>query len=229
MPEAGYSQFVAWAGGTAARVMIVTWSTEEYEASYSYHRQRINLYSPGSIFPSPHRDVIYEREAEFLEHLASSTGVFFTGGDQNYLLDIVDKRPAIRDALRAAYDRGIVFGGTSAGTAIMSAMALTGDESEADGRYQVGVRNGLGMLHGLIVDQHFVQRNRFRRLTTALKQTGYELGIGVDEGAVFVVEDNRIGRVEGNYPVIAIDGVTQKTTELLAGDRFDLIAKRIID
>ena len=97
--------------------------------------------------------------------LARATGVFFTGGDQARIMDVLAD-PELLDALKARFAAGVVFGGTSAGAAVMSSWMITGegDFTVIDGD-KVEVRPGLGLVEGVIVDQHFVRRQRENRLS----------------------------------------------------------------
>src|SRR5688572_32093765 len=51
---------------------------------------------------------------------------------------------------------------------------------------------GLGLLPGVIVDQHFEARNRLGRLLAIIAQNPSLLGIGVDEDTAGVVGPDRV-------------------------------------
>ena len=56
---------------------------------------------------------------------------------------------------------------------------------------------GLGMLPGVIVDQHFQQRNRLGRLLSLIAQNPSLLGLGVDEDTAGVVGPDGVMEVIG--------------------------------
>ena len=56
---------------------------------------------------------------------------------------------------------------------------------------------GLGVLPGVIVDQHFQQRNRLGRLLASSPRTRSLLGLGVDEDTAGVVGPDHVMEVIG--------------------------------
>ena len=70
---------------------------------------------------------------------------------------------------------------------------------------------GLGILPGVIVDQHFEQRNRLGRLLAIIAQNPSLLGIGVDEDTAGVVGPDRVLEVIGRRSVTIIDGAGAET------------------
>ena len=56
---------------------------------------------------------------------------------------------------------------------------------------------GLGLLPGVIVDQHFQQRNRLGRLLSLIAQNPSLLGLGVDEDTAGVVGPDSVMEVIG--------------------------------
>ena len=104
------------------------------------------------------------------------TGIWFTGGDQTLVTPVL-LGTATLAAMKARYRAGAVVGGTSAGAAVMSDSMLTGnqrppgdtlgyygDEFPVLARGVIEVVPGLGFFPGVIVDQHFVRRERHNRL-----------------------------------------------------------------
>jgi cyanophycinase len=136
-------------------------------------------------------------------------------------------------ALRERYDAGVVFGGTSAGTAALSNPMMTGeaDLKIIDGA-KVGVRKGLGLLPNTILDQHFIKRQRENRLFGLILQNPALLGIGIDEDTALLVEDNRRAEIVGITQVMFIDAHQRKGAMLIhllkAGESFDLKKRRTI-
>ncbi|CEO87282.1 Cyanophycinase (Part 2) [Syntrophaceticus schinkii] len=104
------------------------------------------------------------------EALEQATGIFFTGGDQLRLTSILGGTQ-VDDALHTAYGRGTIIAGTSAGASAMSeTMIVEGEETEAPRKNTVQMAPGMGLLHGVVVDQHFAQRGRLGRLLAAVAQ-----------------------------------------------------------
>lgn len=121
---------------------------------------------------------------DFIKPLQNATAVWISGGDQRrlaerYLGTTVEKE------LKKVVDRGGIIGGTSAGSAIASRVMISG------GRQQPVIANGLDLLPGAIIDQHFSQRKRYERLASAVQQHPDRVGIGIDESTGLVVSQKR--------------------------------------
>ncbi|MGN6547120.1 MAG: cyanophycinase [Aureliella sp.] len=130
-----------------------------------------------------------EKNAEFVKPLEEATAVWISGGDQRRLAERYLGTP-VEAALKNVVTRGGIVGGTSAGSAIASRVMISG------GRQQPVIANGLDLLPGAIIDQHFSQRKRYERLAYAVKQHPDRVGIGIDESTGLVVS-KRQARVLG--------------------------------
>jgi cyanophycinase len=140
------------------------------------------------------------------ERIASSTGIFFTGGDQLRITSILGGTKA-HYALERAYRQGVIIAGTSAGAAAMSdTMIIGGEGDEAPKGNIVGMAPGLGLLEEVVIDQHFAQRGRMARLLMAVAQNPFILGVGIDEDTAIVVYPDGNFWVIGSNTVTVLDG-----------------------
>jgi cyanophycinase len=175
--------------------------------------------------------------------LDDARGVFFTGGDQMKITSQIGDTP-IFQRTRQIYEDGGVIAGTSAGASVMSeTMLVTGgdEESHVIGG-SVRMAPGLGLIGGVIIDQHFMERGRVGRLIGAVAQNPKNLGIGIDEETAIVVERGNGFYVLGSGAVYVLDASEvsysniaeedlKKTLSiynikmhmLSQGDRFDLL------
>ena len=177
--------------------------------------------------------------------LDDATAVFFTGGDQLKITSQIGDTP-IFQRVQQIYDEGGVIAGTSAGASVMSETMLVegGDEDSHRIGGSLRMAPGLGLIGGVIIDQHFMERGRVGRLIGAVAQNPKNLGIGIDEQTAIVVERDNGFYVLGSGAVYVFDGseVTysniaeaeqHKTLSiynirmhmLSQGDRFDLIRR----
>jgi cyanophycinase len=63
------------------------------------------------------------------------------------------------------HNEEFIYAGTSAGAAAASnTMIYQGSSSEASLKGEVKISSGLGLIDGVIIDTHFVQRGRIGRL-----------------------------------------------------------------
>ena len=107
---------------------------------------------------------------EKLKALDDTNAVFFSGGDQLRITSQIGGT-AIYDRIFDIYSAGGVIAGTSAGASAMSETMLVTGSSAASFRIgDVRMAPGLGLLPNVIIDQHFAERGRIRRLIGAVAQ-----------------------------------------------------------
>ncbi|NGP77465.1 cyanophycinase [Balneolaceae bacterium YR4-1] len=145
-----------------------------------------------------------------LDSLRNAALIYIPGGVQSRFMDVINKNPEIERAVKDAYRNGALVAGTSAGAAIMSKIMITGDQKKypeyTPTYYHLEKDNmiteeGMGLLTGAIVDQHFVKRGRNNRLLTAVMEYPDHIGIGIDESTAIVVDGNKI-KVVGESQVL---------------------------
>ncbi|MGD9629622.1 MAG: cyanophycinase [Pyrinomonadaceae bacterium] len=229
-PPDAMKKFVEWSGGARSRILVITWASGVPEESFISLQKGLQSAGAGMAEHAPVRPLDDDRRSKFIEMLNNATGVFFSGGDQNRIMDVLAD-DALLQLIKAKYNSGTPFGGTSAGAAVMSDPMMTGeaDLKVLDGK-KVGVRKGLGLLPNVIFDQHFLVRQRHNRLFGLILENPKMLGIGIDEDTSVLIEDNRRLTVAGKTQVVFVrsrNGRRTLTLDLLAGgDRFDLKKRR---
>jgi cyanophycinase len=223
-PPAALARFVQWAGGPRARILVLPWGADDARDALESVRDALRPFSPGMVEAGPAAPLRGDALAELRRRLDRASAVFLAGGDQQRLLDVLAD-DEVATVLRARYRDGAAFAGSSAGTAAISALAITGegDFTVIDTR-QVAVRAGLGLLPGVILDQHFIKRQRQNRLFALVLAHPRLLGVGIDEGAALLVRAGRHAETVGGQ-VMAVDGRHRgelRVHVLNAGDTFDL-------
>lgn len=163
----------------------------------------------------------------FIESLPSFSAIYFVGGNQNLVMDICEESPSLLKAFTSAFEKGTVFSGSSAGLAVMSSTMLTGeaDLTELDPA-AVKTRAGLGLLKNVVLDQHFIRRNRMQRLLSVMLGSTERYAIGVDENTGLYVHNGYEFEVLGGRKAVLIDTgeIPGKITLEIKrpGDRFQL-------
>ena len=90
-------------------------------------------------------------------------------------------------------------------------MVAFGASGSTPKQRMVQMAAGLGLLPGVIVDQHFQQRNRLGRLLAIIAQNPSLLGLGIDEDTAGVVGPDHVLEVIGRRSVTIIDGAGSDT------------------
>ncbi|MGL5819605.1 MAG: cyanophycinase [Phycicoccus sp.] len=238
-------RFVKLAGGRKARIVLVPTASAvpgEVAASYAEVFTRLGVSAVDVVDPAS-RDDAHDPVAVAV--LDRATAVFLGGGSQLKLSQLLPGTP-VGDALLRVHDRGGVVGGTSAGASIMSDFMISlGEEGVTPRQRGSQVSAGLGLLPGVVVDQHFDQRGRYGRLLSVIAVSPHLLGVGIDEDTAMVVTDRREVTVHGSGSVFVLDA-RRATTDapdarlgapllvsgavvhtLPAGSTFDLVERRL--
>lgn len=225
-PPEATKKFVDWSGGAKSKILVITWATAEEDSSFEGTKKVFLAANPGSVEHAIAKPLDGEKRAKFIDQLKSATGVYFGGGDQNRIMDVLKDEELLK-MIRAKYAAGTPFGGTSAGAAVMSDPMMTGeaDLKILDGT-KVGVRPALGFIPEVMFDQHFLLRQRHNRLFGFVMQNPKYLGVGINEGMAVMIENNRNLEVVGPTQVMFIDAKGKNGAMLVnflrAGERFDL-------
>ncbi len=154
-------------------------------------------------------------QKEVLGRLKAADVVMFTGGDQLRLTSILGGTPFHDMLLDKYYNEDFIYAGTSAGAAAASNnMIYQGSSSEALLKGEVKITSGLGLIDGVVIDTHFVQRGRIGRLFQAVVGNPRTLGIGLGEDTGLLIRNNREMEAIGSGLVILVDGREIKDTNL---------------
>lgn len=145
------------------------------------------------------------------DSLANAKLIYILGGDQSRFMNVVLNTP-VYDAIHKAYKSGSTIAGTSAGAAVMSKYMITGKQL-LDTVYKetfnklwnknIEFSKGMGLLENTIIDQHFLKRNRYNRLISALAAHPNMVGVGIDESTAIIVHGSK-ATVTGESQVIRI-------------------------
>ena len=239
-------RFVAESGGADARIVVcATASALGPEIVELYERLFAKLGVAEVISARP-RDRREADKQEYSDAVAWASGVFFTGGNQMKLSAAI-RGTRFGDAVVQAYERGVLVGGTSAGASVVSEHMVGYGSPGAQPKFRmVGAAQGLGLLPGVIVDQHFSQRERFGRLMNLVASSPDLLGIGLDEDTSILVTDETELEVVGKGSVFCVDmrtaltdaATARGTTPLMIsgagvhflphGARFDLTSRTLV-
>lgn len=215
-------RFVELAGGGSARIVIIAVASghpAEVAAGYVDVFTGLGAQSVRKLSIS-HRG--HANHANAVEVIKKATGIFFTGGNQVRITSLLGGTK-LDTILHRRHEEGLVLAGTSAGAAMMSSVMIIGGLTE--NFFRVGIvelSSGMEFISGVLIDQHFEQRGRLRRLLSAVAQHPHDIGLGVDENTAAVVRDG-ILEVIGENTVTVIDAGELSFTNLPNLDENDIL------
>lgn len=164
--------------------------------------QRIGASRVHSLSIRDRKDAADEANIELIRR---SGVVFFTGGDQLRLTNVLGGS-SLLSAIRDHYAKGGVIAGTSAGAVAQSTtMIYNGGAADALHKGAVQMSSGLGFVEGIIIDSHFLERGRFTRLMEVGATNPEYLGVGLGEDAAVIIHRDRVLEAIGPGHVIIVD------------------------
>ncbi len=216
-------RFLQLAGGKNASLVIVPTADEkadtaDQEAALAAWKKR----GFTAVTWLHSRDRTTADSPAFLKPLLEATAVWFEGGSQDRIAAAY-VGTAFERELRAVLQRGGVVGGTSAGAAVMSRVMIERGNPVPD------IGTGFDVVPGVIIDQHFSQRERQPRLMNALGRHPGLVGLGIDEGTALIVRGRQLDVLgEGRVSVCITEGNGRAATQtvLKPGMPADLVGLR---
>jgi cyanophycinase len=203
--------FADLAGGADANVVVISTASSLGDAATAAYRELFLGLGIGAVTGIRPEEREEADDPAVVSTLAEATGVFLTGGNQSRLTQVVGGT-RLGDAISNAHDRGVVLAGTSAGaSALASHMVAFGRPGPTPKHRMVTLAAGLGIVEGVVIDQHFEERGRVGRLLALVAQSPSLLGIGIDEDTCAVVTADRALHVLGRGAVTLVDGSHVKT------------------
>jgi cyanophycinase len=199
------------AGGADGSIVVISTASSLGDAATQAYRELflgLGIGTVTGIRPDERQEA---DDPAVVSTLSEATGIFLTGGNQSRLTQVV-AGTRLGDAIANAHDRGVVLAGTSAGaSALASHMVAFGRPGPTPKHRMVTLAAGLGIVPGVVIDQHFEQRGRIGRLLALVAQSPSLLGIGIDEDTCAVVTADRVLHVLGRGAVTLVDGSHVKT------------------
>jgi cyanophycinase len=240
------STFLQLAGGRSARIAIVPTASSIEAAGERYKAIFLGMGANSAevIYLADRQDA---NAATPLELIQPATGIFLTGGNQMRLAAIVGGT-RVAELVRRRNAAGAVVAGTSAGASVLSShMVAFGASGQTPRQRMAHMIAGFGLVPGVIIDQHFRQRDRIGRLLLLVASNPSLLGLGVDEDTAALFDHEDTLEVVGRHSVTIVDGsdlysdvfqvkghgdITVSGARLhvlTPGRRFDLKSRKLLD
>jgi len=207
---------VELAGGPNARMVIIPAASTLPGELGSMYSQIFTELGAASVEVVDVRDRTQANDGACLRSMDAATGVFLTGGDQVKLVSVL-AGTKLSEHMIARFQDGITIAGTSAGASAMSQhMIAFGRSGSRPSQRMVQLSPGLGLIAGVVIDQHFRERDRIGRLMAAVAHNPSILGMGMDEDTAMVIAPDGQCEVIGSGSVTIVDGRELEYTDIHA-------------
>lgn len=196
---------------------IVTTASSAPDEVFEAYRTALCGLGAAEVLDIRIRDRKDAASKNFVGMIERSDVIFISGGDQMRLTNILGATPAL-EAIRAHHAKGAVIAGTSAGAACQSGTMVYGGPATGDSLRKGAVKMaaGFGLMEGIIIDTHFLERGRFTRLMEVGATNPEYVGVGIGEDAAVLFEGDAI-RAFGPGHVIVVD-----SSQVTGSNVFDL-------
>lgn len=208
------NRFVQLAGGRQARIVVVATASSFQDLVGQRYVKLFTSLNVARVEMLQVRDRTQAQQEKPLAQLRRATGIFLTGGDQLKLTAVLGGTP-VAQAIRQCHLAGCVVAGTSAGaSAAAEHMMAYGATGIPPRKAMMQFAPGLGLISGVVIDQHFGARGRAGRLMTAVAHNPDLLGVGLDEDTAVEIDSQGLLTVLGRGSVMIVDGTEMSYTDI---------------
>jgi cyanophycinase len=205
-------RFVALSGGTDANIAVITAASEIPGEVWDMYRR---AFSQLGVTNLSHVQIDARHQADnpkTLKCLAQAGGIFMSGGDQKRLLDMTGETGVHAGIANAYRQRGTCIAGTSAGASAMSRFMLAYGQADLEpAKGTTALAAGLGLVEGVVIDQHFAERQRLPRLLSIIAERPELYGVGIDQDTGLVIRPGVGIEIVGQGAITVVDGTRMMT------------------
>ena len=221
-------RFVALAGGADATIAVISTASSLGPEAGARYKAVFGELGVKRIRPIHAITRTQANDDAEIRPIHEATGIFLTGGNQLRLSSTIGGT-RLASAILERFRDGAVVAGTSAGASAMSSHMIAFGASGATPKQRMAqIAAGLGVLPGVIVDQHFQQRNRLGRLLSLIAQNPSLLGLGVDEDTAGIVGPDHVMEVVGRGSITIVDGSGSETDAWEVGGHRPIMISNVV-
>ncbi|HNV95375.1 MAG TPA: cyanophycinase [Bacteroidales bacterium] len=185
-------------------VLIPTASAYPHEAEQNYSRafEKLNVENFKTL------DIRYPEECdkpEYIEAVEQANLLFFSGGDQVKLVETLRNSQLINKIKDLYFSGKLIIAGTSAGAAAASENMLFNGDYHGFIKGEVKHSKGFGFVDDMVIDTHFLNRERIPRLLQMLAMGAENKAIGLDEDTSIFIDKNDFFEVFGSGMVTLLN------------------------
>lgn len=230
--------FIQASGGPNAKIALLLQGGPEWEKYIPrYHDPWIRQGAKEVLPIVPTID--FTLEDETFNTIKDCTGIFIAGGDTRTYHRVYASEKT-RFLIRSLYEKGIPYGGVSAG-AILAPEKCTlqgGVFITSTNEYFLRAKplvetmkdidlilgHGIGLIKDCIIEPHFSEWGGFPRLVQSMELSSSTYGFGIDEAACLEIQDGSRAMIHGNGRVYFVvrTGLLEFNMKVLdPGEMFD--------
>lgn len=173
-------KFFELSGGRDCDITVIPWASDKKSAGENY-KKLFEDFGAKKVYLLKNKS-----RKEAIDAFERSASVFLVGGDQKRLLDTLKDLNLTKEFVKL-HKSGKTIGGTSAGASILGEhMPYWSDVEEKMIYYK-----GLNLITKSIIDQHFTQRNRLKRLEDGVHRFKDAVGFGIDEDTAIIFQHGK--------------------------------------
>ena len=172
-------------------------------------------------------------DVRLLGSIDAADAVWIDGGRTFRFMDRFGQTRAA-EAIARVLERGGVVGGSSAGCQVVGDFLVRGNPKTNSEMIFRGYTQGMGFLKGVVIDAHFIERDRGGQLAGLVHDYPQLLGLGVDANTALLVRGS-IGEVLGKGGGVVVydaregQSLTDDGLLLEIGARFDLATGEVLE
>jgi cyanophycinase len=183
-------EFIKSAGGKDAKFVCIpsASSFDTFEEPDSYSAEILTELGCNDVTILHTADpLVADQNLKFSEPLLDADAVWIDGGRTFRFMDCYENT-RVQELIANVLKRSGVVGGSSAGCQVPSDFLVRGNPTSNQDMTYGGYTRGMGLIKGVIIDAHFLQRGRHEPLLGLMKQHPQMLGIGIDESTALIVK-----------------------------------------
>ncbi len=202
--------------GVDSNIIIIPTASSfqrEVDSEYRTTFEKIGCKNIETLFISS-KDQVDSRDN--LNLLRDSNIIMFSGGDQSRISECFLGTKFLSDLIDKFNSEHFVVAGTSAGAMCMSENMISG------GKEKVECGLGLSLVPQLIIDSHFIERDRHPRLEQAVSIYPNRIGVGISENTAIIIKNGKFRVIGyGSVSVLAPSRYSEFNV-LYPGDKFNI-------
>jgi cyanophycinase len=188
-----------------SRIEIITTASNTPEKTGNEYQDAFfqsGAFNTGILHIKDHREA---QNPEIIQRLKNAHVLVFTEGNPLKLSSIL-VGTAFHETLLLKYmEEDFLFACTSAGVAAVSGKMLHNTNDRKKTENNVRVTSGLGLIHDVMIDTHYIEKNKMGQLLQVIVSNPQIIGVGLSKDAGLLITEGKVMEVITGL-IVLIDG-----------------------